>query len=199
MNKWFWVGIVLVGCVVVGLLIYPSSKEKSLTAYEEAAAVERSADTEQAMALYNRIISDYPETEGAVLAEKGKMRIFEAREQELKKEMQDQVGRILLVLNGYQSMFGKLPESTSDLDDGKYFFDSDYLAEVVPEGYTTYLALSDTSPRIWPVRADKDTVYASTDKNGSLQGMSKSDALQQIEAGYAETARKGEMVFLQAK
>ena len=199
MNKWFWIVIVLLGCVVVGLLVYPSSKEKALKAYEEAVVVERAADSERAMTLYDKVIADYPDTEGAVLAAKRKLRILGTREQGLKKEMQDQVGRILLVLNGYQSMFSKLPASISDLDDGKYFFDSEYLAEVVPEGYTTYLALSDESPRIWPIRADKDSVYVSTDKAGSLQGMSKSDALQEIEAGYTEVVRKGGMVFLQSK
>ena len=200
MNKWFWIVIVLLGCVVVGLLVYPSTKEKSLSAYEEAVAIERTADSERAMTLYDKIIADYPGTEGAALAEKGKLRIDDAREQALKKAMRDQVARLLLALNGYQSMFGKFPASISDLDDGEYFFDSDYLSEMIPQPYTTYLALSaDDPPRIWPLHADKDSVYASIDQEGTLQQMSKSDALQEIEAGYTEVARKGQMVFLQSK
>ena len=93
MNKWFWIVIILVGCVVVGLLVYPSSNEKALTAYEEAVAIERTADSERAMTLYDKIIADYPDTDGAVLAEKGKLRILGMREQGLKKERNARSGR----------------------------------------------------------------------------------------------------------
>ena len=200
MNKRFWIIIVLVVFVVAGLMLYTGPEEKAQTAYDKAFIVEKGADGDQAMTLYNQIIADYPDTEAAALAAKGKVRIVSQRDQALKKAMQDQIGRILLVLNGYQSMMGRLPASIADLDEGDYFFDSDYLAEVVPEGYTTYLVLSaDAPPRIWPISADKEDVFVSIDRNGSLQKMSKVDALQEIADGYTEVTKKGQMVFLQVK
>lgn len=200
MNKWFWIVIILVVFVVAGLMLYTGPEEKSEMAYKQALAVERTTGGDQAVILYDQIIADYPDTEGAALAAKGKVRIVSQRDQALKKEMQDQIGRILLVLNGYQSMMGRLPASIADLDEGEYFFDSDYLAEVVPEGYTTYLVLSaDAPPRIWPISADKEDVFVSIDRNGSLQKMSKVDALQEITDAYTEVTKKGQMVFLQVK
>lgn len=200
MNKWFWGVIVLVVCAVVGLLLYPSTEELAQTAYDQAFVVEQSADTDRALTLYDQLIVKYPATQGAALAEKGKLRVFAMQEKALKAQMRDQVARLLLALNGYQSMYGKMPATISDLDDGEYFFDSDYLSEMIPNPYTTYLALSaDSSPRIWPLHADEDSVYASSDQKGSLQRMSKADALQEIEEGYTEVVKKGQMVFLQAK
>ena len=69
------------------------------------------------MLLYDKLIAEYPGTEGAALAEKGKQRIVSNREKQLKKDMRDQVARLLLALNGYQSMYGKMPASISDLDE----------------------------------------------------------------------------------
>lgn len=200
MNKWGWIVVILVVCVVAGLLLYTGPEEKAKMAYEQAAAVERSSDTVQAMTLYDQIIAEFPETAGAALAEQGKVRILASREKVLMKEMRHQIARLLLALNGYQSMFGKMPVSISDLDDGEYFFDSDYLSEMIPKPYTTYLALSaEAPPRIWPFHADKDLVFVSIDQHGNLLKMSKGDALQEIEAGYTEVVRKGQMVFLQVK
>lgn len=200
MNKWFWVAIALIVCVVAGFLLYSGPEEKAQSAYDKAFIIETTADIEQAMLLYDKLIAEYPGTEGAALAEKGKLRIFAIQEKILKGEVRDQVARLLLALNGYQSMFGRMPVSIADLDDGEYFFDSDYLAEMIPAPYTTYLALSaDESPRIWPMHADNDVVYASIDKQGSLQKMSTVEALQEIEAGYTEVVKKGQMVFLQKK
>ncbi len=200
MNKLFWGVIVLVVCVVVGLLIYPNTEERAQAAYEQAFIVELSADGDQALALYDQIIAEYPETKAAVLAEEGRQRVFIMKEKALKGEMRDQVARLLLALNGYQSMFGKMPASISDLDDSDYFFDSDYLSEMIPKPYTTYLALSaDSAPRIWPLYAESDTVYASTGQKGDLQRMTKAEALQQIEGEYTEVVKKGQMVFMQPK
>lgn len=200
MNKWLWVVGVLVVCVLAGLLLYSSPEEKSKKAYEQAVVVERTADDERAMALYDLIITDYPGTEGAALAEKGILRIVDTRERAFKQAARDQVARILLALNGYQSMYGTLPASISALDDGEYFFDSEYLGGMIPKPYTTYLVLSADAPlRIWPFHSEKDAVYTSIDQKGSLKKMSKAEALQEIEAGYTEVARKGQMVFLQRK
>ena len=200
MNKWFWGVIVFIVCVVVGLLLYPDQEEKAQSAYERAFAVERDAGGDQALTLYDQVIAEYPATKGAALSEEGRLRIFATREKQLQGEMRDQIARLLLALNGYQSMFGKMPSSISDLDNGDYFFDSDYLSEMIPKPYTTYLALSaDAPPRIWPLHAEKETVYASIDPKGNLLKMNKADALQQIEAGYTEVAKKGQMVFLQQK
>jgi hypothetical protein len=200
MNKFFWFVIALVVCVVVGLLFYPNAEQKAQTAYDQAFIVEQSADLDRALVLYDELIFEYPETKAAVLAEKGKLRIFEIKEKSVKSQMRDQIARLRLALKGYQSMFGKMPASLSDLDDGEYFFDSDYLSEMIPLPYTTYLALSaDEPPRIWPIHAKSDSVYASTDQEGALLRMSKADALQQINEGYTEVVKKGQMVFLQKK
>lgn len=200
MNKWFWVVIVVVICAVVGLLLYPNSEELAQTAYDQAFAVEQTAAFDEAVTLYDQLIVKYPATEGAALAEKGRLRVFELKEKALKTQMRDQVARLLLALNGYQSMYGAMPASISDLDESEYFFDSDYLSEMIPKPFTTYLALSaDAAPRIWPTHADEDSVYVSIDQQGSLQQMSKEEALQEIDAGYTEVVKKGQMVFLQAK
>lgn len=200
MNKWFWVVIALIVCVVAGFLLYSGPEEKAQNAYDKAFAVEKTADTDQAMLLYDKLIAEYPGTEGAALAEKGRLRVFEMKEKRLKAQVRDQVARLLLALNGYQSMYGAMPATISVLDESEYFFDSDYLAEMIPKPFTTYLVLSaDSSPKIWSLHADKDSVYTSSDQQGSLQRMSKADALQEIEAGYAEVVKKGQMVFLQKK
>lgn len=200
MNKWFWVGIVAIACVVVALLLYSNPAEKARVDYEKALSVELKGDLDQADALYAKILADYPSTEGATLAEEAQQRIASKRSELLKKEMLDQIERILLIFNGYKSMFGHLPESPAELDGSEYFFDSAYLAELVPAGYTTYVVFGDSAPfGIWPIRDDKDMVLAAQDLNGTAQEESKADALKRIEEAYVETGRKGHMVFLQHK
>jgi len=67
----------------------------------------------------------------------------------------DQAGKIFdrvnSVLSGYQAYRGQAPQKLTDLDQGDYMFDSQYLADMVPDGSQLYLELSPelASSRLW--------------------------------------------------
>lgn len=59
--------------------------------------------------------------------------------------------RVNSVLSGYRAYRGQAPEKLTDLDQGDYMFDSQYLADIVPTDSLLYLELTPEldSARLW--------------------------------------------------
>jgi|GEM_PF-5328320 len=190
--------VVMICLLPILLFACTSAEEKAQAEYTRIAAIEQAGDVDQALILYDRLALDSPNTPAAQQAIAAKKRILMTRESALRLEMADQVERFRLAFDGYRSMFGKLPVSVKEFDASGYFFDSEYLAEMVPAGYTTYLLLDKNEFRLWPLRADKPIAFVGG-LSGELQRVEREAATQEIAAGYQEMTRKGNLVFLARK
>jgi len=141
--------IIIAACciVVIALVIWlvsPNHEEQAKSQLEAAYKVEQSGQFDQAIALYQTLIKEYDGTAAADLAVQSIARVETYKERKAIQEVQKNLGRVQLVLNGYREMTGKTPRSISDLDDERYMFDSDYVVGIVPEGFTYYLRFEKT-------------------------------------------------------
>ena len=136
--------IVIAICAVVAVAVIvwtmlPNHEEKGQSAHEVAYSVEKSGKLDESIALYEALILEYKGTAAAAQAVESIARVVKYKERKAIQEVQKNLGRVQLVLNGYQEMVGKTPSSISDLDGGSYMFDSSYVVGIVPEGFTYYL------------------------------------------------------------
>ncbi len=135
-KKSMFVAIIVLVVVVVGvLMVLPSREEKAQAQYDAALKVEISGEYNQAIALYQVLLKEYDDTEAGASALDAITRVERLKDRALIREARKGFNSVSLVLEGYRSMKGKLPTSIEQLDTDEYLFDSDYLAEIVPEGF----------------------------------------------------------------
>ncbi|PLY00108.1 MAG: hypothetical protein C0623_07955 [Desulfuromonas sp.] len=138
-RKNILVSVIVIMVALVIWAVIPDREEQALAEHQAAFEVEQAGNLDKAIALYEALIKEYEETVAATRAAQSIERINKLKERKAIQEVQKNLGRILLVLNGYNEMTGQSPRSLSDLDDGSYMFDSEYVAGIVPEGFTYYL------------------------------------------------------------
>lgn len=184
--------------LVVALLACTSREEKSQKRFQKARQVELAGQVEQAEALYKKLVAAFPDTPGAVEAKQRLEEIALARHLSQQKDALPLFKGIQEVLAGYVSLYGRPPGSFRDLDDGSFFFDSDYLGEGVPAGFTAYLAFDDSRGgyRIW-VFPEKGEVGFHVEGSGlGLSMQPKKDLLAEIRKAYVQEVRKGRLTYL---
>jgi len=195
--------IVIVICVVVitGLVVWfvsPNREEMAKADLDVAYKVEQAGQSDQAVTLYEKLIAEYAGTKAADLAADYILRVDHYKERKLIQEVRKNIERVALVMNGYREMMGAMPASIGQLDSGEYMFDSDYIAEIVPEGYTYYLRFepATTSFTVFSVRTYADKAVMS-DAAGNVMAISRSDFEREISQEGLERITRGRMVFLQ--
>lgn len=102
------------------------------------------------------------------------------------------------VVESYQLVYHRWPQSIRDIDDGDYLFDSDYMADSVAAGYEVYLAwtVGETGYRLWIFPEGEDFGFLQAGKGQALVGLSRERAMAEIEEVYAVEQAKGGLTFL---
>jgi hypothetical protein len=191
--------IVLICFLPLLLFACTSSEDKAQAEYTRIDAIEKGGDVDQAFPLYAKLAQQYPETPAGKQATAALERIARMRDAAVGVEIAKQVERLRLTLDGYNSMFGKLPASSKELDASGYFFDSKYLGEIVPAGHTTYLLLDGKDgTRIWSTRQGVASAYVAG-MSGALQRVEQKQVAREIADGYRQVEQIGNLVIVARK
>jgi len=195
--------IIIVACVVaaISLIVWfvnPNSEEAAKAQLDAAYQIEQSGQFDQAVALYEKLIAEYQGTKAAELAADYIARVDRYKERLLIQDVRKNLERVALVMNGYREMMGTMPVSINQLDSGEYMFDSDYLAEIVPEGYTYYLRFEPSTSSYTIYSRHNDSAKSVSYKaDGKAAAISEEELKREISASGMEQIEKGRMVFLQ--
>jgi len=197
-NIIIFVVIVVIAVVVVVFFATPDQEEKATAAFEAAYKIEQTGKLDQAIVAYQKLIDDYAGTEAGKRAKESVERItgYKARVSTL--EARKVLDRLALVLNGYREMLGTVPASIKQLDSGEYMFDSDYMADIPPEGYTCYVVFEpvSTSFTLFSYRSE-DGATVRLEANGKVAPVSKEELDREVGKAGLEKVEKGRVVFLQ--
>ncbi len=116
---------------------------------------------------------------------------------QLKRQAFASLESVQKVVIGYHSVYHRWPASIKDIDDGEYFFDSNYMAESVTDGYEVYLALEgDAGYQLWSFPQQARVGFQLNPQRRGVIDLERTAALKQIEARYRVEAEKGKLVFL---
>lgn len=183
--------LVLSGC--------SSSEEKAQAEYQRIEAIEKAGDLDQALALYDALVKKYPDTKAGRLAGKARVRVLTLKKSQRYLAMQKHVERLRMALAGYESMYGRFPSRVQDLDDGSYFFDSQYLAETVPADGKIYILLAGgEGTRFWLTQQGDDAGYEAG-MQGRLQIVSPAEVDAQIDKEYRLVEDMGNLIIVAPK
>jgi len=193
--------MVVIAIVAILLVVWftaPGKEEKAATALIEAQKIEESGKLSEAIEAYQKVVTSYLGTkaadEAAANIERVKANVARAATLEAIKVLE----RLALVLNGYQEMLGALPASIQQLDSGEYMFDSEYMAEIPPEGFTCYVLFEPTNAtyQLFSFQQGKEnSVWLGAD--GKSRSISRSDLDLEISKPGLQRIEKGRVVFLQ--
>ncbi len=190
--------LTLAGLLLTGLNGCGDPEETARQRYQLATQVEKDGDLPRAEQLYLKIVAEFPRTTGAASAVRQIERIKLRREQNFKNEFMPVLHRLQRVLDGYRGMHQRYPRRLADLDRGDYLFDSNYLAEMVPEGFVAYLALHDAAGpyRIWALKEGFETGYMLDPSSSALHPVERAELLSLLGSDYRLEADKGRLRFL---
>ena len=195
--------IVIAFCSIVAIalvvwLVSPSREERAQEQLDAAYKVEQAGEFDQAISQYEQLVREYQGTEAAEKAVVYIERVERYKERRSIQEVRRNLDRVALVLNGYREMLGTAPTSLAQLDNGSYMFDSNYIAEIPPEGFTYYLVFkpAETSFVLFSRKdgAEKAVQY---DAGGALTTISAADLDRFVKSEQLAETVKGRMVFLQ--
>lgn len=183
------------------------SEKKAQAIFDQAVQAEQRGALADAVVHYQQVLAEFPKTNVAGQALLALQQIKERQEAERKKEQEREfrkasyqaVDSIVKVIDGYKAMFNRPPHKARDFDDDTFFFDTAYMAETVPPGYTVYLALGRNGAyRLWSFPGGDADVYVLDAKTGAFDKVGRGQAMEEITARFVEEKRKGGLVFLQA-
>lgn len=102
--------------------------------------------------------------------------------------------RVNSVLSGYQAYRGQPPQKLADLDQNDYMFDSQYLADMVPDGSRLYLELSPelNSSRLWLETATEAQIASRQLTGTQVETLNKAK-LTNIKANWQTLASVGRL------
>ncbi len=190
--------VIVVAVGVAAWFLTPNREEKAQAQLEAIYQVEQAGKFDQALARYESLVEEYGGTQAAALAADYIERVIRYKERRQIDEVRRNLGRIALVMNGYREMLGTTPTSLDQLDNSDYMFDSDYIAEIPPEGYTYALRFEPAASTytIFSVKDGAETAIV-YDAQGKARVISLADYEKALEQEGLMKTVKGRMVFLQ--
>jgi len=197
MKKIIRYGIILIMLCAMLISGCSSPEEKAQAEYQRIVAIEKAGDFDQALALYEALAKEYPDTPAGRLASKARVRVVALKKTQQLLSMQKHIESLRMVLTGYQTMYGQFPKAVQDLDDGNYFFDSKYLAETVPADGRIYLLLAGPQgTRFWATKQGDTTGYEAG-MTGGVQPVAPDTLEARLAANYRVKNTIGNLVILE--
>ena len=192
--------VVVIAIAIIVWAVMPNREEKATAQLDTIYKVEQAGQFDQAVSQYEALIKEYEGTQAAALAADYIERVKGYQERKLIQDVRKNLERVGLVMNGYREMMGDIPTSLEQLDSGEYMFDSDYIAEIPPEGYTYHLRF-EPAVRSYTIFSRKDGAATAIryDASGKTSVVSRPEYDGEIDREGLDTIVKGRMVFLQPK
>lgn len=183
----------MVIALLVSVFVGCSREDKAQRQFDEAYRLEQGGSVADAELSYRQLLTQYPDTPAARKAEQRLAQLLKQRQLAIIQSGFAALDSVHKVVLGYRSMFNRWPKSSQDFDTGEYFFDSDYMAESVPEGYRVSLVLTDNADgyRLWSFPAEGDVGFQLTATGRSVVEVNKAETLAAIEADYQLETQKG--------
>lgn len=204
--------ILLIVVFSLSLLACGRTEKKAQVLFDQGAQIEQSGDRNAAISQYQQILSTYPKSKAAELAQAAIVRLqaqIEVEKQaalaaEAARTFKDQsykaIDSIVKVIDGYRAMFNRMPRKSKDFDNPMFFFDRTYLSETVPADFTVYLVLNTADDYLlYSLKGEGDDCYRLQGKGQVFTKIGRSDVLQEIAMQFVEESRLGRLVFLQPK
>lgn len=193
--------LIIISTLLIGLIACSSSEDKAQIRFNEIEQQGQAGQTAETQANYRQLIRDYPATKGAI---KAQQRLSLLLEKKLATEMQQAyvaIKSIPRIISGYKSVYRHWPQSIKDFDDGDYFFDSSYMLETIPQGFTAYLALTADEGGfiLWSLPEGSDSSYRMTDNGKKVLREQKATLLAEIDRNYRIEADHGALIVLLPK
>lgn len=178
-----------------------SQEDQAQSRYVEALKIEAAGETPQAKILYQKIVSEFPETRAAASAS-GKLDVIEKRRlKALRQELFSILESLQNIIVGYQGMSGRFPQVMADFDDGIYFFDSDYMLQLLPEDVTAWIELQAETQkyRIWVMREGEATIYSLGQNSQGIDQLKSGQFIQQFQKNVTVVERKHNLLFVNTR
>ena len=191
-------------CVVFALLLSGCSdfdEMKSQRLLINAETLIKQSDELQAEQVLTDLIARYPGTQSGIIAGKHLDRIQKQRELREREAFAKVLDSYQQILNGYHALYAEYPRSVSALDQSDYFFDSNYLEGITPDGYQAYLWLKDdgSAYRVWCVSQEKENGYAVEAQNRTLVLFQRDETLKKLKARFRAINWDGKLIVLHLK
>ena len=166
--------------------------------YRQAEFLLEDGDEVAAEAAFLSLVELYPNTQAGEEARTELQRLQQRRELRERQKFTKILNSYQMVFNGYYSMFSEYPSSIEVLDQSGYFFDSEYLAEISPEGFQLYLwlAVDGTGFRVWCAHNDMQTGYLIDEEARRPEAFLREEMVAMLEAGYQEVYQVGRVSVL---
>lgn len=157
-------------------------EEQAQTQLSQAEAVQAKGDLAKADALLQKVVASYPGTKAAAEASRRLQQVRAALAPQREKTLQKLVLRFRDLIDGYRAMYGHTPASLQEIDKSGYFFDSKYIADVVPADCRVYLDLGKSGYRVWAFQdqAPQGEMYDSA--NSRVEAAARQATLQNLSA-----------------
>ena len=189
----------MVLAIVSGCSDFNEMKTSKL--HDQAQRLIEQGDTYQAEKVLAELVAKYP---GARLAgpaaqqHKNLQRQREQQEQRLYSRLLDSYRQ---VFDGYLSLYGEYPGSLEAFDSSGYFFDSDYLAEIIGDKMNVYLWLPGDKRGflLWCLHDDPARGFQLTGNSAQPIPFERQQVLLELESRYRVAGRKGNLAILQPK
>lgn len=191
-------------CVVFALLLSGCSdfdEMRSQRLLINAETLIKQGDELQAEQVLTDLIVRYPGTQSGIIAGKHLDRIQNQRELREREAFAKVLDSYQQILNGYHAIYAEYPRSVSALDQSDYFFDSNYLEGITPDGYQAYLWLKadGSAYRVWCVSQEKESGYAVEAQNRTLVPFQRDETLKKLKARFRAINWDGKLVVLHLK
>lgn len=187
-------------CLVLLLLLGACSnlEDKGQARYDEAIQLEKAGEVERAKGLYLQLIEEFPETNAADMATVQLEKIETRRTDLLRKELFAILESMQTIVVGYQGMVGRFPQGMADFDEGTYFFDSDYMLELLPADVTAWVALPGEpgAYRVWVQRAGADVAYWIGQGSTGVRQIKQAQLQNELQEKFTVTERKQNLWFV---
>ncbi len=194
--RMIWVALVLAVLFAGGCSDFDEMKSHKL--YGQAESLLQEGDALTAETVLAELVAKYSRTQAAEKAQTLLQQLIERRELREFQQFVKILQSYQQVINGYYSMFAEYPPSIEALDQSGYFFDSEYLAEITPEGFQAYLWLAEDNSgyRVWCVNAEIERGYAIEGRNRKLNSFNGEEMRAQLEDQYQKVFQTGNLVVL---
>ncbi|MBW2477207.1 MAG: hypothetical protein JRE16_02350 [Deltaproteobacteria bacterium] len=171
---------------------------KSQKLYSQAERLLEQGQDEEAEALFNQVLAEYPRTQKARLASEQIDRILKERARQERQEFARVLDSYQQVFNGYYSVYADYPKSLEEFDASGFFFDSDYLAEITGDGFQVYLWFSGDRDgfRAWCIKDETGKGYAITGRSLSMAPFDPEKTMDYLEKEFHVSQQVGRIHIL---
>ena len=193
--------LLIITVITLNLVACGNREDKAQNQFEEIHKQEQTSSLENSEKQYQQLITEYPGTKGALKAEEQVEYLLQRRTIEQKQHAYDAIKSIPRVVFGFKSFNHCWPKSVADFDNNDFFFDSNYMADSVPTGYTAYLALTNEKPgyKVWSLSEQTDQSYRLHNNGKKVIETQKTQMMAEIEANYQIETQKGSLIFMVPK